>query len=724
MSNNNFKTIVLGVIRSYSQIFFSDNYYFAIPLVIVSLFDFSAGICGLVATISANLSAKLLKFNDYTIQQGLYGFNALLVGMGLGYFYQLNFVILFIALLAGFLTLLITLVLQGILGKYYLPYLSIPFIFSFWLVLSAAYQLSNSELNTSGIYVINKIYKVGGLEFVKIHEWWTKTFTFSYINNYFTSLGALYFQPNVLSGMLVAIALIFYSRVAFVLSLIGYNVAYFTYLAIGMDLNLLGYSYIGLNFILGAIALGGYFYIPSKHSFLWAIIITPVIALVTAGTNGILKQAGLPIFSLPFNIVILSFIYSFRFRTQYSGLTEVTIQEGSPEKNLYSYQSFVSRFPNYGWFQIKLPFFGQWYVSQAHNGEYTHKGEWAFAWDFVIVDKELKQFKNNGDYVTDYYCYGQNVIAPADGTVVAVEDGIDDNIIGNINVVKNWGNTIIIKHAEGLYSKLSHLKKDSITVKVGDFVKYGKIIAKVGNSGRSPYPHLHFQLQAEPYIGAKTLRYPLFAFIENSNELKTFDYPKQDIFISSVSSDKYLASTLDLVPGTTINWKIKKNNKEYNEEWEIHNTAYNKLYIYCKSTKSILYFHNDGIYFYSSHFDGDFNSLLYKFYLSAFRLPLVILNNFDVSDNIPPNKIYKGWKLFLHDFIAPFKMLLKANYKVNLTLLGSEFDIQGYEYNTKIEALFLNKSIFNQNYQLTIYNNKTIKIVDKNSNLEAICEPF
>ena len=121
------------------------------------------------------------------------------------------------------------------------------------------------------------------------------------------------------------------------------------------------------------------------------------------------------------------------------------IQEGTPERNLYSYQSFTRRFPNFGWLQIKLPFFGEWYINQGPDGDLTHKGDWSDAWDFVIINSDSSQFKNDGNILKDYYCYGQNVIAPADGSVILVEDGIDDNQVGEVNTIKNWGNTIIIK---------------------------------------------------------------------------------------------------------------------------------------------------------------------------------------------------------------------------------------------------------------------------------------
>ena len=122
---------VQGILRSYSQIFFSDSCLFAIPLVLVSFLDISAGFAGFLSVATANFAALFLRFDKQTVNKGYYGFNSLLVGLGLGYYYQLTFVIVVIAIIAGFLTLLLTVTFQGILGKYSLPYLSVPFVISF-----------------------------------------------------------------------------------------------------------------------------------------------------------------------------------------------------------------------------------------------------------------------------------------------------------------------------------------------------------------------------------------------------------------------------------------------------------------------------------------------------------------------------------------------------------------------------------------------------------------
>ena len=713
-----------GVLRSYSQIFFSESCWFAVPLVLVSFLDISAGLAGLLSVLTANIAASILKFDKTIISKGFYGFNSLLVGLGLGYYYELTLVIIVIAILSGFLTLLITITFQGILGKYYLPYLSIPFVLCIWIVLSAGGMLSRTEDNQSGVYILNKLFIIGGHPLVNLHQWLEGKITSDFIKSYFLSLGAIFFQYNAFAGFVVAIALLFYSRIAFLLSLLGYSVAWLAYSFFGTDMTQLGYSYIGFNFILGAIAIGGYFYIPSKQSFFWAFAITPITALVSAGLFILLKPFNLSLFSLPFNLILLTFIYSFRFRIVQGKFTEVLIQEVTPERNLYSYQSFTKRFPNFGWFQIKLPFMGEWYVIQGQNGEDTHKGEWGNAWDFVIINSDLSQYDYDGNSLKDYYCWGQNVIAPADGSVVIAEDGIEDNNIGEVNTYKNWGNTVIIKHSEGLYSKLCHLKKGSVSVRIGDNVHYGQVVGKVGNSGRSPYPHLHFQLQSTPYIGSKTIKYPLFAYLEDGKELRTFSYPSESHIIKPIEENLLLKKAFNLMPGTKLNWNIISSNKAEKVSWEVFTSSYNKSYIFCHASKSTAWFQNDGVHFYFTHFDGNRKSLLYLFYLAAFRVPLVNIEGYTSTDSLPVNQTFNGFRLFIHDFTAPFFLYLKAGFKVRMKKIGSEFDLEKIEYSSELTGNSFSRIIWSKSFKIDVNSNNSLRFVDKHSELEAICESY
>jgi murein DD-endopeptidase MepM/ murein hydrolase activator NlpD len=84
------------------------------------------------------------------------------------------------------------------------------------------------------------------------------------------------------------------------------------------------------------------------------------------------------------------------------------------------------------------------------------------------------------------------VLAAADGIVTFVKDISD---IGGPNPAYwEYTNFIVIMHSNGEYSRYDHLSYNSSTVKVGQNVRAGEEIAKVGMTGYTYLPHLHFQV--------------------------------------------------------------------------------------------------------------------------------------------------------------------------------------------------------------------------------------
>jgi murein DD-endopeptidase MepM/ murein hydrolase activator NlpD len=65
------------------------------------------------------------------------------------------------------------------------------------------------------------------------------------------------------------------------------------------------------------------------------------------------------------------------------------------------------------------------------------------------------------------------------------------------------GNHVVIRHGNGIFSILGHLKQGSVTVKPGDVVTAGQAVAAVGNSGTSMFPHLHYQLMDGPTFASE-----------------------------------------------------------------------------------------------------------------------------------------------------------------------------------------------------------------------------
>ncbi|MFH1484998.1 MAG: M23 family metallopeptidase [Chloroflexota bacterium] len=89
----------------------------------------------------------------------------------------------------------------------------------------------------------------------------------------------------------------------------------------------------------------------------------------------------------------------------------------------------------------------------------------------------------------------REVLAPGDGIVTDVIEGVRDNLPGSKNPYSVLGNAVFIRHKEHEVSVLAHFKQGTIGVKVGDKVVKGQAIGLCGNSGNSGEPHIHYHLQ-------------------------------------------------------------------------------------------------------------------------------------------------------------------------------------------------------------------------------------
>jgi hypothetical protein len=128
--------------------------------------------------------------------------------------------------------------------------------------------------------------------------------------------------------------------------------------------------------------------------------------------------------------------------------------------------------------------------SAIHRKKNTNRSM-LYATDIVKTAKgKRKMFPLKNE---DYPVFGGNVYCPMEGTVFKTIDNIDDNEPFSGNYPYNTGNTVVVKN-KNLYFLLGHLQNGSISVKEGEYVKEGDILAKAGNSGMTERPHIHIQL--------------------------------------------------------------------------------------------------------------------------------------------------------------------------------------------------------------------------------------
>jgi urea transporter/murein DD-endopeptidase MepM/ murein hydrolase activator NlpD len=687
------KVIVPAILNSYSVLFFFNNRLLALVLLVVTFFNPLAGLSGFIAVLTSVLIANSMGFDKLKIKQGIYSFNSLLVGIGMGTVFEPGLVFFVLLLLAALASLIISVILSGWLGKYGLPFLSIPFVISFWLILLPSGQFENLGLSQRNIFWINEMYSVGGKNLLDLFQTIDNLPFSKMVVVYLRSLSSILFQDNLITGILIAFALLSVSRITFLLTITGFVTAYLFAHLIGSDMASFSFYNIGANYILVAIAVGGFFTIPSRHSFFWVVLLIPLTSLIILFMTKLSSYIQIPFFSLPFSIVVISFIYFLILRIKPGKLILTPIQNYSPEINLYSYYGGLNRLKGSHYFPLNLPFWGEWFVNQGYDGKYTHKGEWGSAVDFVLVDEKDQTHNLLSNSCEDFYCYNKPVVAPADGIIAEITDHIDDNEPGKINSNQNWGNTIVIKHLTNLYSQLSHLKTGTFRVKKGDFVRQGEIVAFCGNSGRSPEPHLHFQVQVTPLQGAKTIPYPFAYYLLKTNEginLCSFKTPEEGEIVSNLELSSLLKEAFDFQPGMILKFKYdNEKGLEKMASWEVFADAYNYKYLYCSETQSAAYFINDGTMFYFTSFYGDQKSLLYSFYLTAYKVLLGYYNSIEITDRFPLHIIRKNSiSLFFHDFIAPFYRYMQAKYTIKPIWADSPVNPGKIELSSKIHISY------------------------------------
>jgi murein DD-endopeptidase MepM/ murein hydrolase activator NlpD len=147
---------------------------------------------------------------------------------------------------------------------------------------------------------------------------------------------------------------------------------------------------------------------------------------------------------------------------------------------------------------LQLPFQGEWFVfwggrTLKQNYHAVSKSQ-RFAYDLTIMKNGVTH-SGDGTKLTDYYCFGADVIAPAAGIVVWSCDSLPNNEIGQTDTKHPVGNGVVIDHGNGEFSLIAHLQPKTQHFKLGDKVKAGDVIGKCGNSGNTSEPHVHYHLQ-------------------------------------------------------------------------------------------------------------------------------------------------------------------------------------------------------------------------------------
>lgn len=716
-----------STLNSYSIIFFSNNKILALLLLLVTFMTLKIGLVGLLLLLFFHFLLVKLGYNKNEIRSGTIGFNALLVGLSIAYSYEINNYFIGLFAIATLISIVVTIWCKNYFDKYQLPYLTIPFFIIVNIISLSTKTFEVFTINMDYVFHDNTLIDLKQSQwYVMVHSLDTINIPYS-IHVFLITLSTVFFQKSILAGIIILIGMLIYSRIAVLYAVIGFYSALFFYHIMGGNLDNLTYFYSGVNFIFMAIALGCFFYIPNAYSILLVIFLSPILMFLMITMNKILFVFQMNSMSLSFSIITSIVLYIFHARHQYKLIIPANTAFFSPEKSLYEYLHLLKRKVTNPFYSMFLPFWGEWVVSQGYNGTITHLGDWGNALDFVITDETDKTYANLGQRLDDFYCYNKPVIAPADGYIYDIINYVEDNAVNEVNVAQNWGNSIIMNHVNGLYSQISHLKKDSLLVTIGDYVNKGTVIATCGNSGRSPEPHIHFQVQHVPVFGAKTVPLPLSYFIENVNNklnLKINEVPKENTSISNVEALLLLLNTFNFVPNNRL--KITNQKTQVTATFEIYTNELNQLYFYCDQTDTKLYFKNDGVLFTFEKFEGNTSSELFEFYKSCYSIILGYYPSLNL-DYFMPNYYFNPFGVqFLNDILAPIYNCVNVRYTSKTIKIDNLINPNEVILASKYQTELFGKAIFETRYHITILANHDLEIENTHSKIKYTlrCEPY
>jgi hypothetical protein len=142
-----------------------------------------------------------------------------------------------------------------------------------------------------------------------------------------------------------------------------------------------------------------------------------------------------------------------------------------------------------------------------------------YAIDWLRITQSGDIHTGSGSVNQDYPGYGAEVLAVADGIVTEVTDQIPENLPGHATAVPITlgticGNHVIEQIGANLYASYCH-PQAGIKLKSGTRLNQGQVLGRVGNSGSSDAPHLHFQLcNANSTLACEGVPYAFSSFGE------------------------------------------------------------------------------------------------------------------------------------------------------------------------------------------------------------------
>ena len=158
--------------------------------------------------------------------------------------------------------------------------------------------------------------------------------------------------------------------------------------------------------------------------------------------------------------------------------------------------------------RLRLPFSGRWMMALGSEFFEHHGRQGALGNDFFKLGPNSLPFRGQGKRNSDWFSFGEPVLAPADGIISDVRRDSRDNIPFTPVGDRGDYNYVYIEHPHNEQTFLAHFKHDSICVDVGQKVKEGQKLGECGNTET-------FAIGSHIHIGFRVGEYPVPPMFHN-----------------------------------------------------------------------------------------------------------------------------------------------------------------------------------------------------------------
>ncbi len=288
-----------SVLRGIGQVLLQNNSYSGL-LFFIGIFYNSTlfGVAVLVGTVVSTLTAIIFGMDPSKVRSGLFGFNGALVAIALSYFLHSDSLTwVYVIFASSFSTVLMAAAIR-LLDVWKMPTLTSPFVLTALGFLLACARLgrlqSTNVLPNAGLPIAATVEGIVTLSTVA--------------EGLFNGIGQVFFQENIVTGVIFSLALLISSRRAFIMGLLGSLTGILIAWILGAAEPAIRSGAFSFNSVLTAVAVGGIFTAINIASIIYMSLAVIVTTVVFAGVSAALEPLGMPAMTLPFVLVVWVFV--------------------------------------------------------------------------------------------------------------------------------------------------------------------------------------------------------------------------------------------------------------------------------------------------------------------------------------------------------------------------------------------------------------------------------